>query len=84
MIVLNDAKVVTGDGSTVLERATVLVDGGRIADVVQGEVSPSTLAGAQRVIDCSGRLVMPGMINHHTHGCHFGPLWPSASPDSPL
>ena len=39
MLVLKDAKVVTGDGKTVLDRATVLVDRGRIADVVQ-EASP--------------------------------------------
>jgi imidazolonepropionase-like amidohydrolase len=63
-----------------LDRATVLVERGRIAGVEPGEVSDSVLAGAQRVIDCHGRLVIPGMINHHTHGCHFGPLWPSASP----
>jgi len=80
MLVLKDAKVVTGDGTTVLERATVLVDRGRITDVLQGEVAHSILEEAQRVIDCSGRLVIPGVINHHTHGCHYGPLWPSASP----
>ena len=32
------------------------------------------------MVDCTGRLLIPGMVNHHTHGCHYGPLWPSASP----
>lgn len=80
MLVFKDAIVVTGDGETRLDPATVLVDRGRIVDLVQGEVAESVLHEAQRVIDCSGRLLMPGVINHHTHGCHFGPLWPSASP----
>lgn len=80
MLVLKDGQVVTGDGVTAHERATLLVDRGRILDIVQGEVAQSILEQAQRVIDCSGRLVIPGIINHHTHGCHYGPLWPSASP----
>ncbi len=80
MLVLRDGKVVTGDGKTVLERATVLVDRGRIVDLLEGQVAPSILDQAQRVIDCAGRLVMPGIINHHTHGSHYGPIWPSASP----
>jgi cytosine/adenosine deaminase-related metal-dependent hydrolase len=76
MLVLKDAIVVTGDGKTLLDPATVLVDRGRIVDLVQGEVAESVLDEAQRVIDCSGRLLIPGVINHHTHACHFGPLWP--------
>lgn len=80
MLVLKDAKVVTGDGKTMLERASVLVDHGRIVDVLQGALAQSILDQAQRVVDCSGKLVMPGIINHHTHGSHYGPIWPSASP----
>ncbi|MGQ9585992.1 MAG: amidohydrolase family protein [Anaerolineae bacterium] len=83
MLVLKEAKVVTGDGVTVLDRATVLVGHGRIVDIIQGDVAQGVLEGAQRVIDCAGRLLMPGVINHHTHGCHYGPLWPSASPTLP-
>jgi imidazolonepropionase-like amidohydrolase len=79
MLVLKDARVVTGDGVTDLDRASVLVERGRIVDLVPG-VPESTLEGAELVIDCSDRLVIPGMVNHHTHGCHYGPLWPSASP----
>jgi len=79
MLVLKDARVITGDGVTDLDQASVLVERGRVVDVVPG-VPESTLEGAERVIDCSGRLLIPGMVNHHTHGCHYGPLWPSASP----
>ena len=79
MLILKDSRVITGDGVTDLERASVLVERGRVVDVVS-TVPDSTLEGAERVVDCTGRLLIPGMVNHHTHGCHFGPLWPSASP----
>ena len=80
MFILKDAKVVTGDGTTMHERASVLVDRGRIVDVVEGPVAQGTLDQAQQVLDCTGKLVIPGVINHHTHGSHYGPIWPSASP----
>ena len=80
MFILKDAKVVTGDGKTMHERASVLVDRGRIVDVVVGTLAQGTLEQAKRVFDCAGKLVIPGIINHHTHGSHFGPIWPSASP----
>ena len=80
MLVFKDAKVVTGDGKTMYERASVLVDRGRIVDVVEGPVAQGTLDQAKQVIGCAGKLVMPGIINHHTHGSHYGPIWPSASP----
>jgi imidazolonepropionase-like amidohydrolase len=80
MFVLKDAKVVTGDGKAMYEQASVLVDRGRIVDVVEGPVASGTLEQAQQVIECMGKLVMPGIINHHTHGSHYGPIWPSASP----
>ncbi len=79
MLVLKDARVISGDGVTDLEQASVLVERGRVVDVVS-TVPESTLEDVERVIDCAGQLVIPGMINHHTHGCHYGPLWPSASP----
>jgi imidazolonepropionase-like amidohydrolase len=79
MLILKDARVITGDGTTDLEQASVLVERGRIVDLVP-HVAESAQEGAERVIDCSGQLVIPGMVNHHTHGCHYGPLWPSASP----
>lgn len=42
--------------------ADVLIAGGRIADL-----APSLAAGADRIIDCSGKWVVPGLIDVHCH-----------------
>lgn len=75
MIILKDGVVVTGDGVTQLPKASVLMDGHRIVDVVE-KVDDSVASGSQ-VIDCSGKCIMPGMINHHVHGVTFGPVFAS-------
>ncbi|MCF7936697.1 MAG: hypothetical protein K9L28_10200 [Synergistales bacterium] len=66
--------VVTGDGTTVLEGATVVVAGEYIAEVTE-RVDPALEAYAEEVVDCTGKCVMPGMINHHQHGVTFGPMF---------
>jgi imidazolonepropionase-like amidohydrolase len=70
--------VVTGDERTVLEAATVVVDGGRIAGVEERWDSGADEDAA--VVDATGCVVMPGLINCHTHGVAPGPLFPSAAP----
>jgi len=44
-------------------RADVLISGGRIA----GIVDPGLEAPAERTIDATGRLVLPGMVDVHVH-----------------
>jgi len=97
--------VVTGDGRTVLEGATVVVEGTFIADVLP--VAPGAVSGDAdlardgvggsalnrlpagsatgrpmvdgAVIDARGCYVVPGLINHHAHGCTCGPLFASGA-----
>jgi 5-methylthioadenosine/S-adenosylhomocysteine deaminase len=62
LLLKNCRYVVTQDPKrSVLENTDVLVDGNKI--VKTGKVSSK----ADDVIDCSGSLVMPGLINTHTH-----------------
>ena len=56
------ARLIAGDGSPVIERSAILVEGGRISRVGrQGELE------APRRIDLSGKTVMPMLIATHVH-----------------
>jgi len=60
-IAIRDALLVTQDPDRTLLRGDVLIEGDRIAAV--GKVRE----GADLEIDASGDVVIPGMINAHTH-----------------
>jgi dihydropyrimidinase len=64
--VITGGTVVSATGSVA---ADVLVDAGRIVAVASPgtEITESFAAGASRRIDASGRLVVPGGIDVHTH-----------------
>lgn len=81
MLLLKNGTVVTGDGKTVMENASVIIDGEKIVDVVQ-KVDPSLEQYAQ-VYDCAGKAILPGMINHHQHGIVFGPVFASGAKPYP-
>ena len=65
-ILLEGGVVVTMDDSRrVIERGVVAVRGNRIAAVgTQAELSGWR---AQRIVDCSGQAVIPGLIDSHNH-----------------
>lgn len=70
--------VVTGSADTVIETGAVVIRDGRIAEVLDRWGADMEFAGD--VIDASGCIVMPGLINSHTHGVTPGALFPSAAP----
>lgn len=68
---LRNAFIYTGDaGHTCFEQGAMLVSGGRLRWVGDAAQLPdlSTATAATRVVDLGGRVVMPGLINTHTHG----------------
>jgi len=69
--------VVTGSGAAPLHGGAVVLDGGRIADVLERWDPAASFDG--EIIDATGAIVMPGLINCHTHGVTPGPLFPSAA-----
>jgi len=62
-IVIKNGVVLTMDSSHALyEKADIAVSGDKIIDI-----SPTTQYKAKKVIDAQNKLVMPGLINTHTH-----------------
>ena len=61
-LLVRGGTVVTASGSA---RADVAVDGGRIT-AVEADLS-GLMAGAREVVDATGLLVLPGVIDVHTH-----------------
>jgi imidazolonepropionase-like amidohydrolase len=78
MILLKNGVVVTGDGQTVLEKASVVIEQDRIVDVLE-RFDPALERNAEQVWDCDGKAILPGMINHHQHGVTFGPVFASGA-----
>jgi len=77
MLIIKEGMVIPGDGTTVLEGATVYIEGDRIVEVKEGD--PGRVSEGDTVINAQGHIVIPGMINAHAHGVGFGPLFPSAA-----
>ena len=50
-----------------MEKATIVVEGGRIKKVSAGSAAPKASA-TTTVVDVKGQYVMPGFIDVHTHG----------------
>jgi N-acyl-D-aspartate/D-glutamate deacylase len=63
-LVIRNADLVDGSGGP-RRAADVVVDDGRILDVVDAGTAPT--AGADQVLDADGRLVTPGWVDIHTH-----------------
>ena len=69
VVAFTNARIVTMKGAEVIEIGTIVVEGNVIKAVGKaGEVSVP--AGA-KVIDASGKTILPGFIDAHAHGNHF-------------
>lgn len=66
-LVLKGGRLIDGTGAAPIESSTIVIEGELIAAVgVEGEVA--TPPGAE-VVDVTGKTVLPGLINTHTHLC---------------
>ena len=65
-LALASARIVTMADDHVIERGTIVVDGSRIACV--GDCDTSS---ADRVVDVSGKTIIPGLLDVHAHHLTF-------------
>lgn len=66
-ILLRNAAFVIQDADTVLDRMDVLVEAGQITQITETMSSHPIDASGVEIIDCRGILLMPGLVNAHTH-----------------
>lgn len=64
-LVLANATLIDGIGAGPRPDVTLVIENGRIASIVEGD-APETPPGA-RVVDLSGRFILPGLIDAHVH-----------------
>jgi cytosine/adenosine deaminase-related metal-dependent hydrolase len=65
--VIHDAIVMTvNDEQDLFEKGTVVIDNGRLIEVRPSKADDADI-DADLVIDGAGKLVMPGLVNVHTH-----------------
>lgn len=72
--ILRNASLATmaGMGLGIVERATVVVRGERIAWAGPDAQAPAPLHQDTEIIDCEGRWITPGLVDCHTHLVHGG------------
>lgn len=67
VIALTNARIITMEGNDVIEKGTIIIEGNKITALGAKVKIP---AGA-KVIDCSGKTIMPGIIDAHAHLGNF-------------
>src|SRR5690606_8422680 len=64
-VVLRGAKVITMNGDEVISPADIVVTGNRIASI--GALGASPAPPDARIIDVSGKTIVPGFVDTHAH-----------------
>ncbi|MGH8597906.1 MAG: 5'-deoxyadenosine deaminase [Gammaproteobacteria bacterium] len=67
-LVVKDATVVTIDGENRIVKGSVVIEQGRIAEILPSSSSVSE-SGSDEVIDGRGRVLLPGFVQTHIHLC---------------
>ncbi len=62
---IRGARIVVGDGK-VIEHGSVLVRGGKIAEIYEGE-GPDPKALKAETVEAAGKTILPGLIDVHVH-----------------
>jgi imidazolonepropionase-like amidohydrolase/Tol biopolymer transport system component len=66
MIALKGAKIITMNGEEVIENGIIITDGKHIKSI--GIASDITIPKGAKIIDVTGKTIMPGIVDAHAHG----------------
>ena len=78
MLVLKEGKIIIGDGKTILEKASIIIQDSLIVDILEKPL-PLSLLNSAEVIDVKGDLMIPGVVNNHVHCVVEGPRFASGA-----
>lgn len=81
-VVLRGARIITMNGTEVIERGDIVVTNNRITAV--GTSGSVTVPAGARSIDMTGKTISPGFVDTHAHlrvanGIHRDPVWSYAA-----
>jgi imidazolonepropionase-like amidohydrolase/Tol biopolymer transport system component len=65
LLALKGARIITMNGGEVIENGTIIVDGNRIVAI--GKSAEVQIPAKAKVIDVTGKTIMPGIVDVHAH-----------------
>ncbi|HEX5120848.1 MAG TPA: amidohydrolase family protein [Pseudonocardiaceae bacterium] len=74
--VLHGCDLVDGTGARPRRGVDIVVEGDTIREILPTRPS-ETYGRIDEIVEAEGALAIPGLINNHTHGTAYGPLFPS-------
>lgn len=74
--VVHGCDLVDGTGGARQSEVDIVVVGDTIREIVASRPA-RTYGRVDEIIEATGTLAIPGLINNHTHGTAYGPLFPS-------
>ncbi|MBH0779238.1 amidohydrolase family protein [Nocardia bovistercoris] len=75
--VLRGGDLVDGTGAPPRPMVDIVIEGDTVRSILPSAPRPA-YGTVDEILDARGLLVIPGLINNHTHGTAYGPLFPSA------
>jgi len=68
LIALTNAAIIDGTGSAIQHNMTIVIDDKRIKEIIPSD--HAVIPGEARIINCTGKTVIPGLIMLHEHLCY--------------